>query len=77
MNLIAVQCRRSTDEKDDEPRIGVVIADGRAETEQLCKAMYAGEGFNRFEATTVVEGMFGGPARVLGYTGQKGAFGWK
>jgi hypothetical protein len=75
MNLIAVQCSRPTDGDDSEPRIGVVIADNPTEAEQLCKAVYARDGFNRFVANTVVEGAFGGPARVIGYTGQKGPFG--
>ena len=40
MNLIAVQCSRSTDDEDSEPRIGVVIADDPAEAERLCEALY-------------------------------------
>ena len=77
MNLIAVQCTRSTDDEDSEPRSGIVIADDPTEAERLCEALYAQEGFDRFAAQTVVKGAFGGPVRVLGYTGQKGVFGWK
>jgi hypothetical protein len=76
LNLITVQCNRSGDSDDDEARTGVVIARGQEEAEKLCKALYAKDGFDRFKAHTVVEGTFPGPARVLGYTGQNGAFSW-
>jgi hypothetical protein len=75
MNLIAVQCWRPGDD-EAEPRLGIVIADDQAEAEELCENSYAREGFDRFKADTVIEGSFDGPARVLGYTGQKHAFSW-
>jgi hypothetical protein len=77
MNLIVVECSRLTDGKGDEPRLGVVIADDSLQAEELCKAIYASDGFSQFVAKTVVEGLFAGPARVLGYTDQNGAFSWK
>jgi hypothetical protein len=77
MNLIAVQCWRAGGDQEAEPRLGVVIAPGQTEAEQLCRSIYSSEGFTDFKAQTVFEGSFDGPARVLGYTGQSGAFGWK
>lgn len=73
MNLIAVECRLAGDD-EAEPRLGIVIAANRADAEELCKISYGREGFDHFEADTVVEGSFDGPARVLGYTGQRHAF---
>jgi hypothetical protein len=76
MKLIVVRCSRSGDSEDTEPRAGVVIADDSAEAERLCRTAYGREGFDGFKADAVVEGTFDGPSRVIGYTGQKGAFHW-
>jgi hypothetical protein len=77
MNLITVECRRAGEDQDVEPRLGVVIAADGPQAVELCKNAYAHEGFTDFEVYTVIEGSFDGPARLLGHTGQKGAFSWK
>jgi hypothetical protein len=76
MNLITVECWRAGNDEQAEPRLGVLIAAEEAEAEQLCRNAYAREDFTHFKATKVIQGSFDGPARVLGYTGQKGAFSW-
>jgi hypothetical protein len=77
MKLITVNCSRSRAEADDEPRVGVAIANDPSEAEQLCRREYEGEGYSRFEAKDIIEGEFAGPARVLGYTGQNPSFSWR
>ena len=77
MKLVTVNCFHPQHADDDEPRLGVTIADSPAEAEQLCRREYAGDGYTRFEAKDSIEGEFAGPARVIGYGGQRPAFSWK
>jgi hypothetical protein len=77
MNVVTVECRRSLESDDDmEPRIAIAIASDLAEAERLCQLKYGREGFDKFKAEMVVERWSDGPARVLGYEGQRGAFTW-
>jgi hypothetical protein len=73
MNLIAVQCRRSSDDEDGEPRVGVTIASSPDEAAGLIRNL---EGCTEVTVAGIVEGNFPGPARVLGFTGQK-SFSWR
>jgi hypothetical protein len=77
MKLVTVNCSRAQGETDDEPRVGVTIANDRSEAEQLCRCEYETEGYIRFEVKDIIEGEFAGPARVLGYTGQNPLFQWR
>jgi hypothetical protein len=76
MNLIAVQCSRSSEVEDDEPRLGVSIASSPDEAADLFRNASDLDGCTVFTVAAVVEGNFPGPARVLGYTGQK-SFSWE
>lgn len=76
MNLITVLCSRPQDEEDDEPRHAVTVASTLGEAEAVCRTAYEHEGYTEFHAAETVEGHFGGPVRVLGFTGQ-GPFSWK
>jgi hypothetical protein len=69
--LIVVDCVRTTDQDDDEPRRIVTIASDEAEAEQLCRDEFAGVNFMRFDVQDPIEGPFPGPARVLYYDGPR------
>jgi hypothetical protein len=71
MNLITVRCRRPSDNEDDEPRVGVTIASSADEAEGLLR----NDEYMEVAVADIVEGNFPGPARLIGFTGQK-AFSW-
>jgi hypothetical protein len=77
MNLITVRCTRPDAASDDEPRIAVTIASTLSEAEEVCRDTYGDEGYTGFYGADIVEGNFPGPARIIGYTGQRLAFAWK
>ena len=66
MHLFIVECRREYD--PDEVR---VIASAIEEAEEVCRRAYSQDGFAFFKVRLVVEGQFPGPAREIGFTGQK------
>jgi hypothetical protein len=76
MNLITVQCSRSSEVEDDEPRLGVSIASSPDEAASFFRNASDLGGYTVFTVAEVVEGNFAGPARVLGYTGQE-SWSWK
>ena len=69
MNLFIVECRREYD--PDEVRLGVVIASAIEEAEEACRRAYSQDEYALFKVRLVVEGQFSGPAREIGFTGQK------
>jgi hypothetical protein len=74
MNLITVECSRSSEPEGNEPRVGVSIASSPEEAEGLFRAAPDLDGYAVFTVAGVVEGNFPGPARVLGYTGRETVF---
>ena len=69
MHLFIVECRREFD--PDEVRLGLVIASAIEEAEETCRRAYSQDGYAFFKVRLVVEGQFPGPAREIGFTGQK------
>jgi len=69
MNLFIVECEREYE--TDAPRLGVVIASAIEEAEDACRRAYSPDGYAHFKIRLVVEGQFSGPAREIGFTGEK------
>jgi hypothetical protein len=66
MNLYNVQCRQSSDGEDAEPRTAVTIASSAGEAARLIRD------YTEVTAELVAKDRFPGPAKFLGFTGQKG-----
>ena len=69
MHLFIVECRREYD--PDEARLGLVIASAIEEAEETCRRAYSQDEYAFFKVRLVVEGQFPGPAREIGFTGQR------
>lgn len=77
MNQYRVECSRSKDDVDDEPRVAQVFASDPSQAEQLCKDDLSGKGYDVFRAELVWENHSPGPARIHGYEGEgRGPFSW-
>lgn len=77
MNLYRVGCWRPTDDADDEPRVAVVAAASKDDAIEICGARPGSEVFGRFEVLDGIEAPEGaqavpsGPARVIGFEGDR------
>jgi hypothetical protein len=76
MKMLTVHCFRQYHDEDDEPRVAITIATDEIEAQAICRNAYRDEGFTTFKAAALVQESFAGPARLIGFTGQRPAFSW-